>query len=134
MCANCRICWAYFASSTEEVVQNRELREEMEETMGELFDTFKGFIPNGRIPEGMNVEVECIRLTLDPIKSEHRPLAFYFVPPTNSQLTRRWYIFYKALRQCYSGLMAIHIIQTMGSDIGTTNPPPPLPPPSHPSS
>jgi hypothetical protein len=68
-------------------MQNRELREEMEETMGVLFDTLKGFIPNGQIPEGRNVDVECIRLTLDPIKSEHRPLAFYFVPPFYSYLS-----------------------------------------------
>lgn len=60
-------------------MQNRELREEMEETMGILFDALKGFIPNGRIPEGRNPNVECIRLTLDPIQSEHRPLAFYLV-------------------------------------------------------
>jgi hypothetical protein len=81
MWADGRICWAYFASSTEEVMENWELREEMEQTMRELFDSFKGFVPNGQIPEGRNVDVECIRLTLDPIKSEHRPLAFYFVPP-----------------------------------------------------
>ena len=51
----------------------------MEETFNELFSKLKGSFPNGEIPPGRNPQVECIRLTLDPVNPEHRPLAFYFV-------------------------------------------------------
>lgn len=57
------------------------LREEMEETLNELFTKLKGSFPYGEIPPGRNPHVECIRLTLDPMNPEHRPLAFYFVIP-----------------------------------------------------
>ena len=51
----------------------------MEETLQELFASLKGSFPNGKIPPGKNPDVECIRLTLDPVNPEHRPLAFYLV-------------------------------------------------------
>ena len=78
-----RLCWAYFASPTEDIEANSILREEMEETLHELFTKLEGSFPNGEIPPGRNPDVECIRLTLDPVNPEHRPLAFYFVLSLN---------------------------------------------------
>jgi hypothetical protein len=74
-----RLCWAYFASPVEEVEGNPELRDEMEQTLDELFGSLRESFPDGQIPAGRNTDVECIRLTLDPMNPEHRPLAFYFV-------------------------------------------------------
>lgn len=62
--------------------QDPELRDEMEETLAELFGYLEGSFPDKVIPPGRNPAVDCIRLTLDPINSEHRPLAFYLVLST----------------------------------------------------
>jgi len=73
------LCWAYFATPSDEVEQDPELRDEMEETLREFYGHLEGSFPDKVIPPGRNPAVDCIRLTLDPINSEHRPLAFYFV-------------------------------------------------------
>jgi len=51
----------------------------MEQTLDELFGSIPESFADGKMPPGRNPDVECIRLTLDPVKPEHRPLAFYFV-------------------------------------------------------
>ena len=55
----------------------------MEETLSELYGYLEGSFPDKVIPPGRNPAVDCIRLTLDPINSEHRPLAFYWVLSTS---------------------------------------------------
>lgn len=51
----------------------------MDRSVDELFGRLRDLFPNGQIPPGRNPDIGCIRLTLDPVKLEHRPLAFYFV-------------------------------------------------------
>lgn len=74
-----RLCWAYFASSPEEIYSDESLRGEMEGILDELYSNIGELFPNGKVPTGRNTTVKCIRLTLDPIRSEHRPLIFYLV-------------------------------------------------------
>jgi len=74
-----RLCWAYFASSPEEIYSDESLRVEMEGILDELYSHIGDYFPNGKVPTGRNTAVKCIRLTLDPIRSEHRPLIFYLV-------------------------------------------------------
>ena len=74
-----RLCWAYFASPCDEVEADPVLCEEMKETLNELFSHLEGSFPGGVVLPGRNPDIDCIRLTLDPINSEHRPLAFYLV-------------------------------------------------------
>ena len=95
--ADGRLCWAYFATPSDEVEQDPELREEMEETLRELYGHLEGSFPDKIIPPGRNSAVDCIRLTLDPIRSEHRPLAFYFVPPRFTLFNLRSFTFFKLL-------------------------------------
>lgn len=74
-----RLCWAFFASTSEEVEADSALRAEMQETLQRLCIKLQEQLPDWKIPEGRNPNVDCIRLTLDPIKSEHRPIIFYMV-------------------------------------------------------
>jgi hypothetical protein len=73
------LCWAYFASPVDEVEADPTLRDEMDQSLDELFGGLRDLFPNGQIPPGRNPDIGCIRLTLDPVKLEHRPLAFYLV-------------------------------------------------------
>jgi len=54
-------------------------KKELEETVGVLCEQAQKYVPGLVIRDGRNPNVECIKLTLDPIRSEHRPLAFYAV-------------------------------------------------------
>jgi hypothetical protein len=84
-----RLCWAYFVSSLEEVNSDESVRMEMEGILEELFSNIGEYFPDGKVPAGRNTAVQCIRLTLDPIRSEHRPLIFYLVPHPLLH-ARRW--------------------------------------------
>jgi len=53
----------------------------MDQSLRELCESLQEIFPNGQIPPGRNPDIGCIRLTLDDVKLEHRPLAFYFVIP-----------------------------------------------------
>ena len=68
---------------------DKELSMEVAELLKELFQNIEVCFPEGRVPKGRNPAVNCIRLTLDPTKSERRPLIFYLVQNhSNLNLTR----------------------------------------------
>ena len=74
-----RVCWAFFTSTSEEVDADSALLAEMQEILQEICIKLQERLPDWKIPKGRNPNVDCIRLTLDPIKYEHRPLIFYVV-------------------------------------------------------
>lgn len=65
----------------EDLQANAEWKEELEEALEELCRSIEKSCEDIHIREGRNPDVDCIRLTLDPIRAEHRPLAFYAVSP-----------------------------------------------------
>jgi hypothetical protein len=83
----------------------------MEETVQLIFSKLRGFFPNGEIRQGRNPDVECIRLTLDPINPEHRPLAFYFVSFFASLTYKRSSIFCRVVPQPSSVPTDTHTIK-----------------------
>lgn len=66
------VAWAFFHCSPDEVPEARmgELQE--------LIDKVKDWAEVD-FPEGYNHEVRAMRLTMDPIPSEHRPLMYYII-------------------------------------------------------
>ena len=80
MTLSSRLCWAFFAGTKEQVEADSALRAEMQETLRELCNKLENRFPDWKIPEGRNTNVQSVRLMLDPIKCEHRPLIFYIVP------------------------------------------------------
>lgn len=74
-----RLCWAFFSGTTKEVEADSTLLAEMQDTLRELCNQLDELFPDWKIPEGRNAKLQSVRLTLDPIRCEHRPLLFYIV-------------------------------------------------------
>jgi len=74
-----RLCSAFFAGTREQIGADSALLAEMQEALTDLCNALQQRLPEWKIPEGRNPNVDSVRLTLDPIKCEHRPLIFYFV-------------------------------------------------------
>jgi len=68
------LAWSFFASNLEEIRKNAEYMNEIHEVIRIIENEKKV-----KFPEGYNPDVQCIRLTLDPIRSIPRPFVFYVV-------------------------------------------------------
>ncbi|CAG8627302.1 6269_t:CDS:2 [Funneliformis mosseae] len=77
------LAWCFFASSIEEIRQNTEYIAELYETIAIIENSKKI-----NFTEGYNPDIQCVRLTLDPIKAIPRPFVFYVVCITSNLLYR----------------------------------------------
>lgn len=69
-----RMAWAFWAAPLEEVAQSAAAIIELNE-MIDIIEEVKKV----KFTEGYNPNVECIRLSLDPVIASHRPLIYYTV-------------------------------------------------------
>lgn len=68
------LCWAMFYKHTNDIRDGSEEDIFLDEMLG-LLESRSGYL----FKPGWNPAVKCCRLNLDPVKSVHRPLAFYAV-------------------------------------------------------
>ncbi|KAG0316878.1 hypothetical protein BGZ97_006257 [Linnemannia gamsii] len=66
------MAWAFWAAPLEEVAQSPAAIIEL----NEMIDTIEE-VKKVKFTEGYNPNVECIRLSLDPVIASHRPLIYY---------------------------------------------------------
>ncbi|KAF9134300.1 hypothetical protein BGW39_007468 [Mortierella sp. 14UC] len=66
------MAWAFWAAPLEEVAQSPAAIIEL----NEMIDTIEE-VKKVKFTEGYNPNVECIRLSLDPVLASHRPLIYY---------------------------------------------------------
>jgi hypothetical protein len=71
------MAWAFWAAPLEEVAQSPAAIIEL----NEMIDTIEE-VKKVKFTEGYNPNVECIRLSLDPVIASHRPLIYYTVSQT----------------------------------------------------
>lgn len=69
-----RLAWAFWAAPVEEVFQTPTAIAEL----NQMVDTIEA-TKNVKFTEGFNPNVDCIRLSLDPVIASHRPLIYYSV-------------------------------------------------------
>jgi hypothetical protein len=111
------LCWAFFAGTPEQVEEDPTLLVEMQESLKELCNKLEERFPDWEIPKGRNTELQSVRLTLDPIQCEHRPLLFYIVRTPFALLEiycNRWSIYFKALHQSSFVFIATPILSWRG--------------------
>ncbi|KAI8339885.1 hypothetical protein BC941DRAFT_236369 [Chlamydoabsidia padenii] len=66
--------WAYWDKHLDEVLGDDEWANQLEWMIDTVEDKYKV-----RFPAGYNDNIKCIRLSLDPVLSLHRPLLFYLI-------------------------------------------------------
>ncbi|KAL0138174.1 hypothetical protein V8B55DRAFT_1535708 [Mucor lusitanicus] len=64
--------WAFWHENLDIVRQNKAWADEIEWMLASAESWF-----NVKFPEGLNPELQCIRLNLDPVEAVHRPLIVY---------------------------------------------------------
>lgn len=69
-----RLAWAFWAAPVEEVVELPFAIAELNQMVDTIEEDKKI-----KFTEGFNPNVECIRLSLDPVVASHRPLVYYGV-------------------------------------------------------
>lgn|SRR5690242_19127190 len=75
------MAWAFWAAPLEEVAQSPAAIIEL----NEMIDTIEE-VKKVKFTEGYNPNVECIRLSLDPVIASHRPLIYYTVSRSGSNV------------------------------------------------
>ncbi|KAF9084390.1 hypothetical protein BGX23_010577 [Mortierella sp. AD031] len=68
------MAWAFWAAPLEEVAQSPAAIVEL----NQMIDTIEE-VKKVKFTEGYNPNVECIRLSLDPVLASHRPLIYYIL-------------------------------------------------------
>ncbi|KAG9061423.1 hypothetical protein KI688_007410 [Linnemannia hyalina] len=77
------MAWAFWAAPLEEVAQSPAAIIEL----NEMIDTIEE-VKKIKFTEGYNPNVECIRLSLDPVIASHRPLIYYTLIWSANAFTR----------------------------------------------
>lgn len=75
------MAWAFWAAPLEEVAQSPAAIIEL----NEMIDTIEE-VKKVKFTAGYNPNVECIRLSLDPVIASHRPLIYYTVSHSGPSL------------------------------------------------
>jgi hypothetical protein len=68
------LAWAFWAAPVEEVFESPSAVMEL----NQMVDTIEE-VKKVKLTEGYNPDVDCIRLSLDPVIASHRPLIYYSV-------------------------------------------------------